>query len=83
MIHKYLFTYADRYKMNIRCRKENHFSGQAAETIIDLENLGRFMLLDAAAGHVTIQKLSITRGNCAALVGNEVGAGFALTLVIM
>ena len=40
------------------------------------------MMLDAAAGHVVVQKLSITRGNCAGLVGNEVGAGFALMLVL-
>lgn len=56
-------------------------AGLGDETIFDLESVGRFMLLDAAAGHVTVQKIQIIRGNCAALVGEEFGAGFALSLV--
>eukprot|EP00438_Fugacium_kawagutii_P028206 Skav200375 [mRNA] locus=scaffold2518:340274:344568:- [translate_table: standard] len=54
--------------------------GLGDETIFDLESLGRFMLLDAAAGHVTVQKMTVIRGNCAAMVGAEFGAGFALSL---
>ncbi|CAK9001855.1 unnamed protein product [Durusdinium trenchii] len=50
-----------------------------AETIVDLQSLGRFMLLDAVAGDVTIQTLSVMGGNCAGVVeGGQVGAGFAL-----
>eukprot|EP00439_Symbiodinium_sp_Y106_P040241 s4380_g4.t3 len=47
-------------------------------TIFDVERAGRFMYLDAAAGEVVIQKLTVRNGYCSALSGDRNGAGFKL-----
>ncbi|CAE8720799.1 unnamed protein product, partial [Polarella glacialis] len=50
-----------------------------AGTIVDLQNKGRFIKLDASAGATTIQALTILNGNCVDLgAGNRKGAGIML-----
>ncbi|CAE7670012.1 CACNA1H [Symbiodinium pilosum] len=47
-------------------------------TVFDLEKAGRLMYLDAAAGEVSIRKMTVKNGFCAALSDDRNGAGFHL-----